>query len=116
MSKIIDLSVLVKDPLIFKDTQGESYTIPGEISTQFVIKLSKYAADIQKIKDEAVALEKMQQIVTDILSLDKSKNITIDFVKERFDDIRFLKIIISEMMKHVKEIAEDPNSNSLESN
>lgn len=115
MSKIIDLSVLVRKPLIFKDTQGDTYTIPGEISTQFVIKLSKYAQDIKNIKDEEKAFEKMQQIVADILNLDKSKDVTLEFVKERFDDVRFLKIIVDEAMKHVKEIAEDPNSNSPES-
>lgn len=115
MSRIIDLSVLVKDPLVFKDTKGELYTIPGEISTKFVIKLSKCAQDIQKLKDDETAFEKMQEIVADILSLDKTKSITVDFVKERFDDVRFLKVIVSEMMNHVKEIANDPNSNSPES-
>jgi len=115
MSKIIDLSTLVKEPLIFKDTKGDTYTIPGEISTYFVIKLSKYAEDIKALKDNEKAFEKMQQIVTDILNLDKSKNITLEFVKERFDDVRFLKIIIQSMMEHVKEIASDPNSNSPES-
>ena len=109
MSKIIDLGILVKEPLIFKDTKGDVYTIPGEISTQFVIKLSKYAQDIKDIKDEEKAFEKMQEIVTDILSLDKSKSITLNFVKERFDDVRFLKVIVNEMIKHVKEIADDPN-------
>ena len=112
MGRIVDLSVLVKDPLVFKDVTGETYTIPGEISTKFVIKLSKYAQDIEKLDDEEKALNKMQQIVADILSLDKDKEITVDFVKERFDDIRFLKMIIQSMMEHVKEIASDPNSNS----
>ena len=115
MSKIIDLSILVKDPLIFKDTKGDIYTIPGEISTKFVIKLSKYAQDIHVLKDEEKAFEKMQEIVVDILSLDKTKEITLDFVKERFDDIRFLKVIVQELMNHVKEVANDPNFNSPES-
>ena len=115
MSKIIDLNVLVKDPLIFKDVQGDTYTIPGEISTRFVIKLSKYAQDIGRLKNEEKALEKMQQIVIDILSLDKSKNIDIALINERFDDIRILKLIIQSMMEHVREIAADPNSNSPES-
>ncbi|NLB11497.1 hypothetical protein GX831_03535, partial [bacterium] len=94
MSKIIDLGVLAKDPLIFRDATGEEYTIPGEISTKFVIKLSKYAEDIKSLKDEEKALEKMQQIVVDILSLDRNKEIDINFVKERFDDIRYLRATI----------------------
>ena len=114
MGKIIDLGILVKEPLIFKDTHGDTYTIPGEISTQFVIKLSKYAQDTKDIKNEEKAFEKIQEIVVDILNLDKSKNVSLDFVKERFDDVRFLKVIVNEMIKHVKEIADDPNSSSPE--
>ena len=49
MSKIIDLSVLVKDPLIFKDTQGESYTIPGKFQRNL---LSNYQNMQQIFKNQ----------------------------------------------------------------
>lgn len=112
MSKIIDLGVLVKEPLVFKRTDEEKYTIPGEISTQFVIRLSHYSQQIKEIKDEAEALEKMQALCVDILNLDKTKSVTLDYLKEHFDNIQMLKVIISETMKHVQGIANDPNSNS----
>lgn len=113
MSRIIDLNLLVKDPLIFRDTKGEEYTIPGEISTKFVLKFSKFAQEVGKVKNEEDSLKKLQEIVVEILNLDKSKNITLEFVKERFDDIRYLQAILDNMAKHIREISEDPNSNSL---
>ncbi len=110
MSKIVDLSVLIKEPLIFKDIRGDEYKIEGSISTEFVIKLTKYAEDIRKLRNEADALGKMKELVIDILNMDKTKKVDMDLINERFDDIRFLKIIIQEMMKHVQDIANDPNS------
>jgi len=109
MSRIVDLSLLIKEPLIIKDIQGDEYKIEGNISTAFVIKLTKYVEDIKKINDEAQALEKMKELVVDILNQDKTKNVDLKLIDERFDDVRYLKIIIKEMMKHVKEIANDPN-------
>lgn len=115
MSKIVDLGVFVKEPLVFKGTDGQEYRIPGEISTEFVIRLSHYSQEIQNIKDEVEALEKMKLLVIDILNLDKSKNVTLDYLQQHFDNIQMLKVIISETMKHVQGIAQDPNSNSPES-
>ncbi len=115
MSKIIDLGLLVREPLIFRDTKGEEYTIPGEIDLGFVMKLTLYKDQIQKIKSEADAIKKMQDLVVDILSLDVSKTITLEFVRERFNDIRYLKAIVENTMAFIQEVANDPNSNSLES-
>lgn len=115
MSKIIDLSILEKEPLIFKGTNGDVFTIPGNISTKFTIKLSHYHQEIGNIQGDEQALNKMKAIVVDILNLDKSKNIDITYVEENFDDVRILSLIISEMNKHIYEIANDPNSPSLSS-
>lgn len=111
MSKIIDLGVLVKDPLIIKTAKGETFTIPGEISTKFVIKLTKYTQDIQALKDESEAIKKSQELVVDILNLDKTKNVDLAYVEENFD-MRMIRAIISGMMEHIAEITKDPNSNS----
>lgn len=114
-NKIIDLGLLVKEPLIFKDVQGDLYTIPGNISTKLYIKLTKLCEDIKTIKGEEEGFTKLQEIVVEILSLDKSKTIDVEFVKDRFDDLRYLQVIVNEMMKHISEITTDPNSNSPDS-
>lgn len=112
MGRIIDLGLLVREPLIFRDTKGEEYTIPGEVDLGFVMKLYTYQENITQLKSEIEAIKKSQEMVVDILSLDRSKNITFDFVKERFNDIRFIKAIIEETIKFIQEITQDPNSNS----
>jgi hypothetical protein len=115
MSKIVDLGLLVREPLIFRDTTGEEYTIPGEIDLEFIIKFTAYQEQIKKLEIETDAIKKTQEIVVDILSLDKSKTITLEFVRERFNDIRYLKAIIENTMAFIQEIASEKNSNSLES-
>lgn len=116
MSNVVDLGVLVKEPLIFKNCpDGRDYTIPGEISTKFVIKLSHYQQEIQNLNDNEEAIKKMKQIVVDILNLDKEKNVDLNYINEHFDNIHVLKTIVEQMMLHIQKIANDPNSNSLQS-
>jgi len=109
MSKIIDLGILVRDPLIFKDKKGVEYIIPGEISTAFVMKMSYYQQKMTKIKTDMEAVDELQNLVIFILNLDKTKTVDAEYVKENFDDVRVLKLIVTSMMDHIKEIGQDPN-------
>lgn len=115
MAKIIDLSIFEQEPLIFKTKKGDKFEIPGELSTKFVIKLSKFKEKIDKVKDEEESFELLQQTVVDILNLDKSKNVDLAYVQDNFDDVRVLKHIFQCTMEHIQEIAQDPNLNSPES-
>ncbi|SHK42305.1 hypothetical protein [Desulforamulus aeronauticus] len=115
MSKIIDLSVLLREPLIFRDIKGEEYVIPGEIDLDFMLKLNAYQQKITKVEKEEDSINLGRKMMIDILSLDKSKNITMDLIKERFNDIRHMKIILEQTMLFINEIVKDPNFNSLES-
>ncbi|MGF7057185.1 hypothetical protein [Brassicibacter mesophilus] len=113
MANIIDLSVLVQEPLIFKMPKCEDvFEIPGEISTEFTIKMFKYSQDMEKLKDEIEALDKLKQMVLDILSLDESKEIDMTYIDKNLKDLRYLKLIVSKMMEHIREISQDPNFNS----
>lgn len=121
MSKYIDLSLFVKEDLTFgvpigKDENGEiqieKFNIPGSISTGFVLKMSKYKQDMEKIKTDEVAIVKMKEIVRDILNLDKTKNIDTEYIEKYLDDVKILGLIFEETMKHIKEVAEDENLNS----
>lgn len=109
MAKIIDLNVLQKEPLVFNGLDGKDYTIPGNISTNFAIKLASYQEQVENIKSEEEAYQKIKELVVDIFNLDSSKNIDIAYLDEHFDDVRVLKLIVESMMNHVKEIAQDPN-------
>ncbi len=112
MTNIIDLNLLVQEPLKIKGTDGETYTIPGGISTDFVLKLMACHERIKALKKQEEILSEMIQVVVDILNLDKSKNVTLEYVKEHFDNINVLTAIISIIMKHVEKISTDPNSNT----
>lgn len=121
MSKYIDLSLFVKEDLTFgvpigKNENGEliieKFNIPGSISTGFVLKMSKYKQDMEKIKTDEVAIVKMKEIVRDILNLDKTKNIDTEYIEKYLDDVKILGLIFEETMKHIKEVAEDENLKS----
>jgi hypothetical protein len=117
MPKVIDLSAFIQEGLQFIDPYDKNiiYNIPGEISTKLYLKMLDYMQKINDIKDEKESLEFTQQIVTDILSLDKEKNIDINYVKQRFDNVLFLQIIIRETLKHIQSILQNENFKSPES-
>ena len=110
MAKIIDLSVLIQEPLQFKIPNGDEFTIPGEVNTDFVLRIYKQQQDLQNVKSFEEQLKGLQEIVLLILQQDKSKDIDLKYVQDNLSDIRYLKIIMEEMMKHINEIQKDPNS------
>lgn len=111
MANIIDLSVFGGvEPLEFKGLDGELYSIPSTLSTQFVIQFSKYMDDIKKLKgNDEKAFNLMKKLVVDILNLDRTRNVNIDYINKYFDDVRILKIIVEKTMEHIRLIANDPN-------
>lgn len=110
MAKIIDLSVLIQEPLVFTLPNKDEFTIPGEVNTDFVLKIYKLQQDLQNVKGFEEQLKGLQKIVLLILQQDKSKDIDLKYVQDNLSDIRYLKIIMEEMMKHINEIQSDPNS------
>lgn len=109
MAKIIDLSLLVQEALEFTLPNKETFTIPGEVNTDFVLKIYKQQEELQKADGFEAQLKGLQNIVKTILELDKSKTINLKYVQDNLSDIRYLKIIMEEMMKHINEIQKDPN-------
>ncbi|WP_313757189.1 hypothetical protein [Tissierella sp.] len=109
MAKIIDLSVLVQEPLVFTLPNKDEFNIPGEVNTDFVLKIYKQQAELQKADGFESQLKGLQSIVLTILQLDKSKTINLKYIQENLTDIRYLKIIMEEMMKHINEVQNNPN-------
>lgn len=109
MAKIIDLSVLVQEPLVFTLPNKEEFTIPGEVNTDFVLRIYKQQEELRNVKGFEEQLKGLQRIVLTILQLDKSKDIDFKYIQENLTDVRYLRIIMEEMMKHINEIQNDPN-------
>lgn len=110
MGKIIDLGTIVKEPLIFERCpDGETYEIPGGISTEFVLKVQKLQGDIQSGMSEEESMDKLFDILVMILNLDKSKRVDKTYAKKHFDNIKVINVIIDAVMKHINDISNDLN-------
>lgn len=121
MSNYIDLSLFTREDLIFgvpigKDESGEmkieKFNIPGSISTGFVLKMSKYKQDMENINSDEVAIVKMKEIVRDILNLDKTKDVDVEYIERYLDNVKLLGLIFEKTMEHIQDVAEDENLNS----
>lgn len=116
MAKIVDLSVLAQEPLQIKMPHCDDvFTIPGEVSTNFVFNLYKMYEDMNnKDIDEIEKIKIVKKIVIEILKLDKenAKKINMKYIDDNLDSITYLNTIIQAMMEHITEIQEDENLNS----
>jgi len=109
MARIIDLSVLIQDALEFKLPNEEIFVIPGEVNTDFVLKMYKMQQELANVNGFEEQLKGLQEIVLLILQQDASKSINLKYIRDNLKDIRYLRIIMEEMMKHINEIQNDPN-------
>lgn len=121
MAKIIDLGVIQQEPLVFQmppKSEVDKFTIPGEVSTSFVMKLNKMYQDMNKEDmDDVDKLKIMKQIVIEILKQDKDNadKVNVKFIDKNLDDVRYLQAIIEGMTGHMSEIQSDENLNSPQS-
>lgn len=124
MAKIVDLSVLVKEPIIIKISKDEQFEIPGNISTSFTMELMAFYAQVQGMElkinkskdiDEIVKkseelIKMLKELVLKILKQDKNKKVDMAYIDKYLDNIDMLRAIIEIAMGHIKEIENDPNS------
>lgn len=110
MGKIIDLGTIVKEPLIFEGCpDGNTYEIPGGISTDFVLTVQKLQGDIQSGMSEEESIDKLFDILVMVLNLDKTKSVDKAYAKKHFDNIKIINVIIDSVMKHINDISNDLN-------
>ena len=112
---IIDLSIYKKEDLEIKSLKGTTFIIPGNFTTEFYINLLDKFEKIKKKNSKTNPLEYIklaEGLALDILSLDKTKTVTIDTVKEEFSDIYALSALINSVMSYVGEIDNDPLHNA----
>ena len=116
MSNYIDLSLFTREDLVFgvpkEGGEIEDFNIPGAISTGFVLKMSKYKQDMEKINSDEIAIVKMKEIVRDILNLDKTKDVDVEYIERYLDNVKLLGLIFEKTMEHIQDVAEDENLNS----
>lgn len=100
--------------------EGKKFIIPPSIPLSFVIKISGYIKEQEAISKGELVLsdeevkDRMEKLVLEIINLN-NKKFTIKDVRENFDDLFTLQIIIKQIINYIYNIQADPNSNSQKS-
>ncbi|MCI1964524.1 MAG: hypothetical protein LKJ17_00075 [Oscillospiraceae bacterium] len=117
MSEIIDLTAFEPEPLSIKMKSGMVYNIPASISVQLMTKIMNLQKKAKEVKDPTETFTVLFNMAFEILSLDKSKTVTMDTVRAEFDDLiilrKFINIFDDFMGKSVESVIpqdEIPNS------
>ena len=91
MSQIIDLAAFQPEPLEIKLPSGTIYNIPSSISVKYMTKILNLQQKVGKIENKMEYIPILQNIAFEILSLDKSKEVTMNTIRDELDDIVLLR-------------------------
>lgn len=98
----INLAALKKEDIEVVDLNGVSYTIPGNFSTEFSLRIQKTMKDIDKAREEE-DVDKVYEILMDwcyqLVSLDRSKKVTRKDVEVGFGDVLALEVLFDAIFK-----------------
>jgi len=123
MSKIIDLAAFQPEPLEITLPNGNSYTLPATISVDYMTKLMALQEKVKKVKNDMDSIILLQELAVAILSLDKTKTVNMETIKDELDDILLLKKLpelfhnyingtLNDAMPDVSSGEENPNTNT----
>ncbi|MDO5410836.1 MAG: hypothetical protein Q4F21_10345, partial [Lachnospiraceae bacterium] len=79
---------------------GTVYTIPGNFSTEYAIKIKdtiKQVEDAENKEDLETAYNLLKDWVFELIKMDKSKTITMDNVINEFGDYQLLEALFREI-------------------
>jgi hypothetical protein len=105
--KIIDLDLLVNEPITFKIGE-EEFTVPSTPSTQLVLQIMDIENKVKKTKDNKEQIYLLAEMVATLLSQGERK-VSIDEVIQKFSPIQMKKVIEAYQQK-MTEINTNPNS------
>lgn len=105
MAKVIDLSKYKKEDLEIISLEGNTYTIPGNIPSEFYCDLFESRKKIEKIKNNNFPeyLILMKELCLKIISLDKNSEVDMSTIDEEFNDLDILEILITDVMSFLNE-------------
>ena len=97
----IDLSALKQDDVEIVSLTGTVYTIPGNFSTELFLNLYDTYDEVKKLKEtdfrEAFAI--MKKWALEIISMDKTKKVTMKTIDQEFNDFKVLEMLLTQMMQ-----------------
>jgi hypothetical protein len=105
MAKMIDLTGYKKEDIEIKSLNDTVYTIPGNFASEFFIKIYHTQTTIKKLKetDFEKAFNVLKNWTLELLSLDKSKTVTIETINTEFNDFRVLEKLLTSIMQFANE-------------
>lgn len=88
---VIDLCAFEPEPLEIKLKSGAVYIIPASISVQLMTKIINLQNKASQVKNPIETFNVLNNLAFEILSLDKSKDVTMDMVQSEFNDLVLLR-------------------------
>lgn len=108
MARIVDLDVIVPEPVQFK-IGGEVYEIPGSPTTEFLIKFMSLDMKVLNQKDDKKKLELMAEMSAMLLNQDPNHEVTKEFCLKNLSFVQ-MKAIGEIFKETVTNIELNPNS------
>ncbi len=101
----IDLSGLKKDDIEIVSLTGTTYTIPGNFSSELFVNLYDTYGELKDLKEKDVkrAFQMLKEWALAIISMDKSKEVTIETVEREFNDFKVLEMLLTNLLKMANE-------------
>ncbi|MDF1496341.1 hypothetical protein [Caproiciproducens sp. CPB-2] len=93
MAEIIDLCALQPESLDIKLPSGTVYKIPASLTVEKMVKLENLQKKTNVCKSLQDATTVLQNFAFEILSLDKTKEITMDTVRTELSDLVLLRCL-----------------------
>jgi hypothetical protein len=105
--KIIDLDIIVNEPLAFK-IGNDTYEVPSSPSTQLVLQMVAIEEKVKKSKNAQEQIELLAEMVATLLSQGERK-VTKEEVISKFSPAQ-MRRVVEEYQKTMMEINNNPNS------
>lgn len=101
----IDLSGLYKEDIEIVSLTKNIYTIPGNFPSEFYVNLYDTYVELKKLKAKDIkrAFEMMKELALSIISMDKSKEVSMETVEQEFNDFRALEMLLSDFLSMANE-------------
>lgn len=105
MARKIDLSSLKKEDVDIVSLAGTTYTIPGNFSSELFVSLYDTYTELKELKENDIkrAFEMMKEWALAIISMDKSKDVSMETVEREFNDFRALEMLLTNLLQMANE-------------
>jgi hypothetical protein len=107
MSNIVDLSLLVKEPIVLKFSDQEKFEIPSDPPVELVAKILDFEEKARKAKTNKEQYNLLLDLVELILKQDESKEVTEELISKLSQSQ--LQAIVKIYQQKIVENSTNPN-------